>query len=116
MTATIPLQIPLGVLLFNENKLDDMGKILTYYMSLVPAVTDSGQLLLPDGSVEHFDDSQFHSILFGGDQLTVARIRGVQALRDTQDRKVDRFEGLIPVIEDWHTRMTLLKVSEKIIF
>ncbi len=57
MTATIPLQIPLGVLLFNENKLDDMGKILTHYMSLVPTVTDSGQLLLPDGSVEHFDDS-----------------------------------------------------------
>ena len=50
-----------------------------------------------------------HNFLFGGDQLTVARIRGAQILRDTQDKPVDRFEGIIPVIEDWHTRTTLLK-------
>ena len=43
-------------------------------MSLVPTVSADGQLLLPNGSIEDFDDSQFHSILFGGDQLTVARI------------------------------------------
>ena len=97
--------------MFNENKLDDMGKILTHYISLVPTVSADGQLLLPNGSIEDFDDSRFHSILFGGDQLTVARIRGVQALRDTQDKKVDRFEGLVPVIEDWHSRMTFMKVN-----
>ena len=98
-------------MLFNENKLDDMGKILKHYMSLVPTVSAEGRLLLPNGSEEEFDDSRFHSILFGGDQLTAARIRGAQALRDTQDKKVDRFEGLIAIIEDWHSRMTLLKVK-----
>ena len=32
-------------------------------------------------------------------------------LRDTQDKKVDRFEGLVPVIEDWHSRMMFMKVN-----
>ena len=41
----------------------------------------------------------------GGDQLTVARVRGIQALWQAQDRPVDRLEGLIPVVEDWHARM-----------
>ena len=57
-----------------------------------------------------FDDTRFHSVLFGGDQLTVTRIRGTQTLRDTQDKAIDRLEGVIPVVEDWHTRMTLMKV------
>ena len=70
-----------------------------------------GSVTLRFYCIEDFDDSQFHSNLFGGDQLTVARIRGVQALRDTQDKKVDRFEGLVPVIEDWHSRMTFMKVN-----
>lgn len=85
-----------------------MGKILTHYMSLVQTVSaEDSQLLLPNGT---FDDTRFHSILFGGDQLTVARIRGAQSLRDTQDRKVDRLERVVPVIEDWHSRMTFMKV------
>ena len=71
----------------------------------------AGQLLMPNRSIEDFDDSRFHSILFEGDQQTVARIRGVQALRDTQDKNVDRFEELVPVIEDWHSRMTFMKVN-----
>lgn len=105
------MQIPLGVLLHNENKLDEMGKILAHYMKLVPTVEVEGRLQLPNGSVINFDDTRFFSTLFGGDQLTVARIRGTQVLRDTQDKCVDRFDGVIPVVEDWHLRMTLMKVS-----
>lgn len=89
------LQVPLGVLLFNENKLNEMGMILGHYMKLVPTVKADGHHVLPNGSEVEFDDSRFHSILFGGDQLTCARVRGTQALRDTQDRRVDRFEGLL---------------------
>lgn len=48
----IYIQIPMGVLLCNENKLDEMG------------IT-----ILPNGGVEEFDNTQYHSILFGGDQL-----------------------------------------------
>ena len=74
-------QIPLGVLLFNENKLDEMGHILEAYMSLVPTVPSGGQLVLPNGSSLEFDNTRFLKILLGGDQLTVARVRGTQALR-----------------------------------
>ena len=69
-----------------------------------------GHQQLPNGSVIDFDDTQFFSILFGGDQLTASQIRGTQALRDTQSKRVDRFEGILPVVEDWHSRMTLMKV------
>ncbi len=105
------MQIPLGVLLHNENKLDEMAKILARYMKLVPTVEVEGHLQLPNGSVLDFDDTRFFPILLGGDQLTIARVRGTQALRDTQDKRVDRFEGILPVVEDWHSRMTLMKVS-----
>lgn len=103
-------QVPLGVLLHNENKLDEMGKILEHYMTLVPTTAHVGHYSLPSGDIMDFDDTRFHKILFGGDQLTVARIRGTQALRDTQDKPTDRLEGVSPVVEDWHTRMTLMKV------
>ena len=88
-----------------------MAKILTRYMKLVPTVEAEGHRQLPNGSVLNFDDTRFFSILFGGDQLTVARIRGTQIHRDTHDQRVDRFEELVPVVEDWHSRMTLMKVS-----
>ena len=105
-------QIPLGVLLFNENKLDEMGHILNHYMTLVPAVEVEGQTTLPNGKTITFDDTHYFPILFGGDQVTVARVRGVQLLRDTEVKRVDRFEGIVPVVEDWHTRMTVMKVSD----
>lgn len=59
----------MGVLLCNENELDEMGTIMAHYMELVPGVEATGQLLLSNGGVEEFDNTQYHSILFGGDQL-----------------------------------------------
>lgn len=97
-------------MLLNENKLDEMGLILEHYMKLVPTVEAKSHLTLPCGTTREVDDTTFHSILMGGDQLTVARIRGVQALRDTEAKRKDRFEGIIPVVEDWHARMILMKV------
>lgn len=52
----------------------------------------------------------FYQILFGGDQLTVARARGSQHIRMNSDTAVDRLLGLIPVTEDWHTSVVLLGV------
>ena len=67
--------------------------------------------ILKKGSEISIDNTQFFSILFGGDQLTVARMRGTQALRDTHETPTDRFEGLTPVVEDWHARMAIMKVN-----
>lgn len=90
-----------------------MSKILEHFMQFVPTLPKEGELQLPNGGQLSFDDTGFFKILFGGDQLTAARIRGTQALRVTQDRAADRLEGLIPVAEDWHSRMALVDVSHK---
>ncbi len=75
----------MGVLLHNENKLDEMTKILDHLMKFVPTVQKEGEISLPDASKVTFDDTRFFKILLGGDQLTAARVRGTQALRVTQD-------------------------------
>ena len=100
----------MGVELFNENKLEEMSEILAAYMKMVPIVESTEAIDLPCGASVRVDSTAYHSILFGGDQLTAARIRGTKCLRDTEAKRNDRFEGLIPVVEDWHTRMTLMKV------
>ena len=102
--------MPLGVLLHDENKLDEMTHVLDHYMQLVPKLEANGFLLLANGEKIEFDDTKFNAKLLGGDQLTVVRVRSTQALRDTLDSATQRYEGLIPVIEDWHARVILLQV------
>lgn len=79
-------------------------------MTFVPTQPSEGELTLPNGSTLDFDDTRFHNIILGGDQLTVARVRGTQALRISEDKAIDRLEGITAVMEDWHARMTLMKV------
>ena len=79
-------------------------------MNLVPTMNAQQEISLPNGAVIEIDNTQFLPILFRGDQLTVDRMRGTQALRDMQDKPIDRFQGVIPVVEDWHARMALMKV------
>ena len=64
--------------------------LLTRYMELVLTLASEGHFTLPDKSIITFDDTRFWQVLFGGDQLMVARIRGTQVLRDTQDSPQDR--------------------------
>ena len=98
----------MGVNLQDENKLEEMSKITEHYMTYVPTVEAKGHLVLPneDSLIQHS-----FPFFFGGDQLTVVRIHGTQPLRDSHDKLTDRLEGLLPVVEDWHTRMVLMKVS-----
>ena len=95
--------------MYNENKLDEMSMILEYFMTLVPTKPNEGHLVLPNGCTVDYDTTSFLNILLRGDQLTVARVRGTQALRQTEDTAVNHLQGLIPVIEDWHARMSLVK-------
>ena len=57
-----------------------------------------------------FVDTSFFTVLLGGDQLTVARAKGAQAMMASHDRPSDHLEGIIPIVEDWHSRMTLMRV------
>ena len=101
----------MGVLLYNENELDEMSKILEHFMQFVATVPKEGRVFLPNGGFLDYDDTRFFRILVGGDQLTASHIRGTQAQRRLQDKAVDRLEGVIPDVEDWHARMALMKVS-----
>ena len=56
------------------------------------------------------DEDFYHRILFGGDQLTVCRSRGAQSARSHDDSSIGRLEGLTAVVEDWHARLTLMRV------
>ena len=60
--------------------------------------------------------SKAHRIPFGGDQLTAARIRGTQAAKCNSVTCAKRFDGLIPVIEDWHTKIVLLEVHMLLVY
>ncbi len=58
-----------------------------------------------------FTKDDFHYILMGGDQLTVARARSSKRIRSNSLRPLNRLEGLVPVCEDWHAKGCLISVS-----
>lgn len=49
-----------------------------------------------------------HPILFGGDQLTAARARGAKKAKINSVDPSLRFDGLIPIAEDWHARLNFI--------
>ncbi len=57
-----------------------------------------------------FKTSQEHRVLFGGDQLTVARARAAQQHVMNSDDDHTKLLGLITVVEDWQ-KLNLLSVS-----
>ena len=101
--------MPLGVQLLNENKTDEMCLIMRNLHKYVLKKSYKVTYHL-DENVDCTEEC-YHRILFGGDQLTVCRARGAQSARTNDDVSDERFDGLIPVTEDWHARMTLLRVS-----
>ena len=103
----------MGVNLHDENKLNEMSKIMEHYMKYVP--TESAEEMHPMTN-ELYDATKLYPVLFGGDQLTVVRMRSTKALRETEYYGCDRFEGLVPVVQDWHTRMTLMKVCIHLVY
>ena len=92
----------------NENKNSEMIDIMSHFHQYVP-------LLQQQNTDQEADISSnretLHPLLFGGDQLTVARARGCQELRMNSDTTSGRLHGLVPTAEDWHTLVTLLVVS-----
>lgn len=58
----------------------------------------------------HIDELDYATILLGGGQLTVARARGSQLIRSSSGTNKDSLGGLLPVVEDWHTKLCLMQV------
>jgi hypothetical protein len=73
----------------------------------VPKMHVVRKLQLPDGSVLEQPDVIVYTTLLSGDLLTA---RSAIAARANHDSSVDQLRGFLPTVEDWHARMTLLKV------
>ena len=106
------MQVPLGVLNKSEMKYDDMIDIMDHLHQYVPTQTSVVQVDLPepDGKID-ITKTSFHTILFGGDQLTSKRARGSQMIRSNSITSTQQINGLLPCTEDWHARLCLLQVS-----
>lgn len=102
----------MGVYLKNENKLEEMVSIMETLQQDVPHIWKTTSLQVP-GSDRHetLHQDTFCRTLFGGDQLTTTRGIGAQRIRANSEDGVDRLQGLVPVVEDWHAKVVLLGVS-----
>ena len=104
--------MPLGVLPLDENKHEDMFQILQHLQSYVPTIHGEAEVECQStGEILHTEVVDHHKILLGGDLLTSFRVRGVQRLMRYSDNVDLQCSGLIPISEDWHTKMTFLEVK-----
>ena len=86
-----------------------MVAIISTLHQYVPTIKFTEELSVP----AYNRQSRFLGLHFiiGGDQLTAARERAAQKAKLHADSPVKRLEGLVPVAEDWHTKVILLEVS-----
>ena len=64
-----------------------------------------------NGETETIEKAKVHSILLGGDQLTAARARHSIKAKINSQTPAKQLIGIIPVMEDWHTKANFLGVS-----
>jgi len=77
----------------------------------VPTQTNDVTTTFEDtGEIMTYTEYNFHPICCTGDQLTVACERTAQSVRHHSEDELERLEGLVPIVDDWHTNMTLVKV------
>ena len=110
----ITVQVPLRILLKNENKGSEMIEILTHLHQYVPLKEFTKEMFIP--SIEKVVTKQetvLSNILFGGDQLTAARARGAIRAMSNGSKAATRLQGMIPVSEDWHAEVAFLGVIWK---
>ena len=92
------------------NKSDDMVHIMEQLHNYVPAKRYYEDLPNEDSEeVVQIPKAVIHPILFGGDQLTAVRARGAMSAKVNS---CSRFDGLIPIAEDWHTKLNFLGVCK----
>ena len=108
------LQIPLGVINKNENKGDEMVEIVSTLQKYIPVHQKCREQTLSNGEVATVIDTSLHRLLFGGDQLTAARGRGAQSIRENGRDSVTRLEGFHMFSLDWHAKMKFLGVRQNI--
>lgn len=88
-----------------------MIQILSHVHQYVPQVEYDVQQYVPELNESiSVRRAKTHAILLGGDQLSVVRTRTALSVKRTADTPSRRLDGIIPTIEDWHTKLTLFEV------
>ena len=83
-----------------------MVEIVHHLHQYVPAVEYEDKVTIHStGEVVTVQKANFSSVLLGGDQLTAAQVRSAIKAKVNEDTPADRFEGIVPVAEDRHTKM-----------
>ena len=92
-----------------------MIEILNHLHQYVPIKEHAREVFIPSlNQSVNIMMEQVQPMLFGGDQLTAARARGVKTAMSNSCSAVMRLQGLVPVIEDWHAQVVLLEVCTHI--
>lgn len=96
----------------NEVKTSDMIDILHILHQYVPTLSSNKEVSVSGSSEsDKIRIDHFHKILIQGDQLTVERVRSAQGIRDNAHNGREKLKGFIPIVADWHAKVTLLDVS-----
>ena len=99
----------MGVLpLKEETKYEEMIDILEEYKQYVPSQTV--KLKEPIPGSDDTEDETYLTTLIGGDQLSVARIRGAQCIRGSAELEKHRLDMFLPTAEDWHGKVCFIEV------
>ena len=88
------MQIPLGVITKNEQKMEEMIEIMEQLQSYIPRYKEGSQM----------------QIFFAGDQLTCERIRGAKRARKQPDDTSQRFSAFVENPGDWHALVAFYQV------
>ncbi|XP_061174425.1 uncharacterized protein LOC133183487 [Saccostrea echinata] len=94
-------QYPLGLRDCNENKTQDVIHLLK----------DLSKLYVPCK-----DDTIVEAVFFGGDRLTDERVQSAQEAMKNADTPLERLEGFISKIEDFHRMMNFLEAIHKLTY
>lgn len=101
----------MGILPLNENKTDEMVSIMEHVQSnYIPFQEYTEDYTLHTGEVASVVKGMHHQVLFGGDQLTVARMRSSQKARMNCENPAEQLRGVVPTAEDWHIKANFLGV------
>ena len=87
----------MGVIHYNENRLEEMGMFMELIHSYVPTNIKEEEFILPNGESISQDSTTFHQILFGVDQLTRGNSLWGQKLRASHDTALYHLGGIAPI-------------------
>ena len=92
-----------------------MVDIVTHMHQYVPFIEYTAVHTFEDNSQSvPIARAVMYPIVFGGDQLTAARIRAAQKHMCNANTPVKRLLGVCAMSEDWHSKLTVMEVKKVI--